>query len=205
MDSQHGVTVKLTPREYRLARRDAKERAENRRPYEAQRAKNRHEPIPDQPGQSRSFGQRSLEGVLGELAFSKYTDIAMQNHNQGPDGGIDFTVDWRDEKAKVDVKTTQHEHGCVQVTEGKVVADIYPLAVVRDPNELRLNGELCEVTLDFVGYATADEIDCKEVVKGRYSDKWLHRVPQSELHEMPSSEDIREHRNQPPREEREPF
>jgi hypothetical protein len=90
-----------------------------------------------------------LEGVCGEMAFGKMTNLFLDQTIHPRSGGHDFLGR---NKEKIDVKTTSCEHGHLSATlkKKREDADYYVLVIGKCP------------TYRIAGYASADDLLKKE-------------------------------------------
>lgn len=192
------LTIHLPKRALHVARSCAKRRIENLPDQPEKRPARQNAPAPhvcEDQGPSREM--RQLIGILGEMAFPDYAGVNSNIRTDRPDPGYDYIVRWKGKTQKVDVKTTTHSTGRLIVEEGKVKANVYVLATILNPEAVTFDGDLEEIKLKLVGYATAEEVKEHPPKEQRYGDD-AHTVGQSELAEMPPRDQITEFENKPP-------
>jgi hypothetical protein len=164
------VTVELSPRYVRRARQLAEERNQSFEENEAW------------DNDTDSWGvdpvERNFRGLMGEFAFAKYADLAIDTSiSRWSDGGYDFEAVIRGESATIDVKTARQEPKALMVKEYAVNADYYVL------------GHLDENEVIFYGGAWAEQVT-EGVRKESPYGHTNYTIGVDYLEELPSPDEI---------------
>lgn len=165
------VTVTLRPRIRRTAERIGRER--NRSFEEMDWYEN------DKNTWGKDPETRNQIGLLGELAVAQYYDLTINaDTEQWSDGGYDFLAVVDGAEQTIDVKSTRHDPSWLFVKEGKVTADYYILAQVRDEDVV------------LIGTATRSMVEKAPIEESMRYGHRNHEIQRSDLQEPPAANQV---------------
>jgi len=123
-----------------------------------------------------------LIGAKAEVAVSSYYGIPIDDEQRLAGDEHDFEIEYRGERATLDVKTTTYRPPWLQVRESKTGSDYY-LACYLDDLDAR--------TVHFVGFASRETVlDADKIRSPAGGDHYNYRLWSDELDGLPPKEAI---------------
>lgn len=180
------VSVEMTPRYVRLARKLAADRAQSFEGPDDWYDENKAQ------GWGHESERRHFIGLLGEMAFAEYYGLQIDTETYTrTDEGVDFRVridteDFGNGTVEVDVKSSPVNDPQLFVTKGQVDADYYVLC--RIPQDALEADE--RATIEMLGGATKEMVLSREPVQSDNYGHYYYSVSPEYLLEMPRPEDI---------------